>query len=661
MACHISCHSPTVTVFISQPHALALLILVLGILPLGRTTNAQEESSISLNIVAMEDYREFKRLTDVAQLIKPYCSTILKDELTFPTIPVQIGFIAGQKQLWLDALQQPETELQLQAVQAIARAHSEGVPNFEDTAPVLVKLLDRDDVQPVVKLAAAQALIVLDNRASATVLSRHAADSLDFARLIEPVLAEWDDRSLQSVWLSRLKDRNATPGLMTFAIQAVPKTHLVEAIPHLREIVSDRQISPHHRLEAAKSLGAMAYDNAVVDARGLLSSAEPSGSLLEHLLSAQLLVRQSGSDAEELLLQLAIDAQPATAAIAFRRLLELDPKLTRSAIDNAIQSSDPNLRTLAGQALFQLKTVSDVVRLSELLSDEHTSVRSRAQQWLIESDEIAELSDAVRQSALRVLNSEQPRGIAQAAIVLGTVKHKPAADRLVSLLGREEGDVSIASAWALRKLALHSTADAVYEHMRLEVEDSLIERLYPSSGGEPLEWRWDMYEQHKHLIELLGILEYLPAEPLLRQYVPVSPLPPPDHKFAWIHCTHRSELRSRAIFALGKIHHGRPPRDLVQLLIERMEDMEEVSHVAAMSAVSLGRMKAVDAQAVLQDFYQPDARYTSSAGPESVRALASRRALELLTGETLPELTVEPFLTYRSDWFLEPLDVKRKP
>ncbi|MCA9156675.1 MAG: hypothetical protein KDA72_00030 [Planctomycetales bacterium] len=653
MACHSYCRGHSVTVFNTGLAALSLVLLMLS-----RTLIAQEGSAISLNIVAREDLREFEHLTDVAQLIKPYCPSMLRDELSFPLIPVEVGFIAGQKALWLDALQQPETDLQLQAVQAIARAHAEGVPNFDDTAPVLVKLLDRADVAPVVKLAAAQSLIALNHRESAQVLSRHAADSLDFARLIEPALAEWNDGTMQSVWLSRLKDKNATPGNMTFAIQAAQKTNLVQAIPYLRELVSDRRVFPHHRLEAAKSLGAMAYDSAVADARRLISSAESSDSFLERLLAATLLVRQSGEDAETLLLELAMDSQPTTAAIAFQRLIELDPRLTQPVITFASKSSDPKLRTLAGQALYLLKTVPDVVRLSELLSDEHTGVRSRAQEWLIELDKSAELSDTVRQSAMSVLNSEHPRGMAQAAIVLGTLEHKPAAQRLVDLLGREEGDLSIASAWALRRLALPSTADSVYQHMRLEVEDSLIERLYPSSGGAPLEWRWDMYEQHKHLIELLGTLEYLPAEPLFRQYVPVPPLPPPDHKYAWIHCTYRSELRSRAILALGKIHHGQPADDLVRQLVERLEDREEVSHVAAMSAVSLGRMKAIDAEAVLKGFYQPGTLYTESAGPESVRALACRVALELLTGETLPELTVEPYLIYRPDWFLEPLDVE---
>ena len=182
----------------------------------------------------------------------------------------------------------------------------------------------------------------------------------------------------------------------------------------------------------------------------------------------------------------------------------------------------------------------------------------------------------------------------------------------------------------------------------------------PLPTGEPLEWRWDMYEQHKHLLELLGILEYLPAESLFRQYIPVPPLPPPDHKYMWIHCTHRSVLRSRAIFALGKIHQGQPADDLVRPFVERLKDSEEVSHVVAMSALALGRMKAIDTLPELKSFYQPGGLYTASNGPESVRALASRVALELMTGEKLPELTVEPYLIYRSDWFLEPLDVKGK-
>lgn len=649
MAPGFSCHCRFVTV----------LIVASGLLPLmiARTSMAQDDEMASLNFVHKEDHKDVERLTNVAQLIKPYCPSMLPNELQFPAVPVNVGFNPGQKSLWVQAVSQPEADLQLEAAQAIARAHAEGIPNFEDTAPVLAELLGLEATDQVVRLAAAQSLIVLNHRESAPLLSRHAADGLDFALLIEPALADWNDSSMRTVWLSRLESRTASPGLIKLAIQAAAKTELVEATPYLRKLVFDRFSAPHLRLEAAKALGTFADENAIADSRRLLSSVNSGGAFLEHLLAASLLVQQVGPDAEALLLELAVDPQPVTAAIAIRRLIELDPQLTEPVIDHALKSSDPILRTLGCEALFRSQIPADVVRLSELLSDEHTQVRSNAQELLIESDQVAGVSDSVRESAMRVLNSDQPRGMAQAAIVLGTVDHKPAAERLIELLGSEEGDVSITAAWALRRLAVPETAGPVFKHLSEETEDSLIERLYPSEGGDSLEWIWDMYEQHKHLIELLGLLEYQPADPLFRQFVPPPENPPVGHPYAWIHCTFRRELRSRAMWALGKIHTEPPQDDLVPLLVERFEDMDEVSHVAAMIALSLGRMKATDVESSLREFYKAGVRYTESAPPESVRAFASRVALEEITGESLPELIVEPYEIYRSSWFLEPLDI----
>ncbi len=187
--------------------------------------------------------------------------------------------------------------------------------------------------------------------------------------------------------------------------------------------------------------------------------------------------------------------------------------------------------------MFLLRTPADAIRLSSFLNDPNPLVRMAARRWLIQSDTVAELQDAVRTSVTAVLNADGPRGIAQAAIVVGNLDHEPAAERLVALLAHEAGDVSIGAARALRKLAVPSTAEPIFRHLRQETDNSLIE--IPMNSNPDLSWVWDMYEQHKHLLELLGILDYRDANAYLRQYLPFPPTPPVGHPFFWIHCTHR--------------------------------------------------------------------------------------------------------------------------
>jgi len=138
--------------------------------------------------------------------------------------------------------------------------------------------------------------------------------------------------------------------------------------------------------------------------------------------------------------------------------------------------------------------------------------------------------------------------------------------------------------------------------------------------------------------------------------LPYPPDPPVGSPFTWIHCTHRGELRSRAIWALGRIHQDVPQEELVPMLVDTLMYPRELPHVRAMCALALGRMKATDVESELKEFYQPGMPYTQLAPVKSILALASRAALEQITGATLPPMEVQPFVTPKATaWFLEPL------
>lgn len=615
-------------------------------------TRARDDLSI-LNQERLEDFKDFNRLPILAKQIKPYCQSLLNEVFPLPEVPVEKRLPPGLKSLWMQAAAQPETELQLQAAQAIERASHLTGADFTEAIPLLVELLEAEDTERVVRQAAARALLALDARDAAPVLRRHAATGLDLAQLIEPGLADWNDRPMHSVWLSRLDQGTAPPGLLMLAIQAAAKIELAAAASHLRRHLLSVQTPRHLRLEAAKVLGHFADPSVIADARHLTSAQPSRNEVLNHLLAAYLLTRQTSDEAVALLQQLAVDREPAVAALAFKSLLKNDPALVQPALEQAVQSPDPGLRTLAAEALFLLPVPENVLRLSGFLGDRNFLVRSTAQERLVESDAIAELSGSVRQSVMDLLNSGSPRGIAQAAIIAGQLDDEPSAERLVQQLEHDDPDVSIAAAWALRRLAVPETAEPILRYLTAQTEKSLVE--IPIESNADLSWTWTMYEQQKHLIEALGLLKFRPAESLFRQYVPAPLGKPLNHPFHWVHCTRRGELRARAIWALGRLQDESSAAELAPLLSGRLEDAEENVFVSAAGGLSLGEMKAAGAENLLETFYVPEAKYTEASSRASILNFACRQALESLTGQSLPPLEVEPYVIPQTGWFLEPL------
>src|SRR5262249_62264691 len=144
--------------------------------------------------------------------------------------------------------------------------------------------------------------------------------------------------------------------------------------------------------------------------------------------------------------------------------------------------------------------------------------------------------------------------------------------------------------------------------------------------------------QLAQLNQLLGRQKSRPADGVLRQLIPYRMNPP------------MFEARASAVWALGFLHEGKPPPDLVTALEGRlnpgMQPAEDV-RVRRMAAVSLGRMKATAALPSLRSSFDKEGR--ASSNPVNN---ASGWAIEQLTGEgMLPPLPVKEM---QRDWFLTP-------
>ena len=562
------------------------------------------------------------------------------------------------KTLWLEALARPEADLQRQAADAIARAQALGMPDLGPTVPHLLKVMQATGAHPSVRLSAAKALIALDARQTAAALMERAkADGFTAARLLEPALARWDYAPMRPEWLARLADLRTPPGPLILAIQAAAVVKLDMAAPELRRLVLDPKQAGDVRLEAARALAVLRSAGLEADAGRLAEDGSPQ-KMLDRLAAAVLLSQHRGPAAEKLLLKLAAAREPAVATAAVQRLVDVAAARLEPLLPALIVSPDAGLRLLGARALAELQTAEAAGRLGSLLDDPHREVRLFAQKALIRLAGVEPLSKAVRAAVMKALATGGPAGLEQAAVAAGALRHEPAAEHLVKMLGYADPEVRSAAAWGLRRLAVPATAAAILETARTDTDKPRApprRALLP--GADSSEEGLDPHGHLGHLLEALGVMRHRPALPLLSRYLPMPPMPrPPGDNPLW-----RPELRAAAIWSLGLIGEAAPPPDLVATLRKRLsgepiepgakQKREDAAVVRAMAAVSLGRMKAKEAAPELRQIYQDEKEL-----PRVRRACAW--ALERLTGEKVPELklSLKPREVWYSGWFLEPLN-----
>jgi HEAT repeat protein len=543
--------------------------------------------------------------------------------------PPIVVFPEKHRPLWLAALARPEADLQRQAAEAIAKAHRLGTPGLSEAIPVLDRIVEADQSHPAARIAAANALIALEARDSAERLFRASQrHGLDLRQLVEPALARWKYAPAQEIWRRRLDDPQARHRELMLAIDGVRESQDVSASSALRKIVNDPLRPAAVRVAAARAVGQLNANGLESDAEQL-SKRRPAN-ITDRLCAAGLLRRHDSQAARSTLLRLATDTEPAVAAEALTRLNEIDHALVVPLAESVLKNRDANVRRQGLLALAALPTPDRVRSLARLLDDPQRDLRRLTCEHLVRLSEQASLIKAIQTGAMEQLASESWRGQEQAALVLATLDHKPAAPRFVELLESPRDEVAVAVAWGLRKLAVPDTLPAILDKATRQTEL----RLRTNGLSAPRD------AQVAHLCEAIGLLKYAPGEPLLRRHV--------EKNYAL------GELsRSSAIWALGQIHNGVPDAALAQKIVARVTEPSavtppELERVRIAGAIALGRMKARSHVTALRNFVGP----TIYADPVS---LAIHWSLEQLTGQKLPA-PERPVLFHQSGWFLSPLD-----
>ncbi len=556
-----------------------------------------------------------------------------------PVARVVTIFPEGAKNLWLRALERPEADLRCKAADALALGNRRGMKGLETTIAPLRAALDREQ-HPAVRLAVAQALIALEARAAAPSLFKQAkSGDSDLREVAEPALARWDYRPARAMWLERMREPGTRQRSLVLAIQGLATVGEVQATDRLREIVLSERVPGPIRLEAARALAVLRNDGLEKDAERLSTDTPPlsppskggdRGGVVDRLCAASLLHQHRSAEAISLLQRLLRDDEPAVAALAVARLIEIDPELVVPALEHLLASPDAKVRSFGVEVLFRRPTEKNIRLLGDRLDDSHPEVRVHARRSLHELATKNEFRHQVIAQGDRWLATQQWRGLEQAAILLTQLDHKPVAGRLVELLRFNRPEVFITAAWGLRRLAVPETLPGVLSYAQGELKRPVHKDISNDITDH----------QFSQLNQFLGQQKYAPADALLRQFIPrMAPLGP--------------ESRAAAVWALGVLHEGKTIAVLATALEARLNDVShpappppEDFRVRWMSAITLGRLKAKEALPSLRS-YCP----VQEASPGHVHN-ACGWAIAQVTGEAMPPpKTIEKM---QVDWFLAP-------
>lgn len=560
----------------------------------------------------------------IAKIVPPVVDDVMWQDPFLPLPTWLPKFSDTLVPLWLEALARPEAETRRVAAGTFAIAASRSMPGLEPALEPLQDILREDD-DPVVRRAAASALVAMGAKDAADDLAAAAAaDGLLMAEIVEPALAGWGVASAHDVWMARLADPRCEPALQRLAIESLATAGATSAVESLLATVVDDSRPLAVRVAAARACGRL-QDAGLTDTASDLAGRKLRPRHTGPLLAALLLARHDDQAASDLLATLATDAEPAVATAALDRLREIDNSLALPLAAAAIASPDAGLRRIGSEILITQGDVAAVTALCPLLDDRNPSVRGMVAGALIDfatNDSL--LTVAVIDGTMTVLAESGWRGLEQASLVLGTLDHEPAADRLLELMEHERPEAAIAASWALRKLSVEATLAPLL---------TFAEKSHEVLAGPGAPRHVGL--QESQIFQFFGEVRYAPGEPVMRKFIPKSTLLP--------------DARGAACWALGHLKETAADEDLARAFAARLADVggpnPENDLVRTMTAISLGRMNSESQLSTLRTFAEQH-------GPIDTVGLGCLWAIEQITGE--PMETIETLTFGVSGWFLQP-------
>lgn len=542
----------------------------------------------------------------------------------------RLVFSSDLKDLWLLALQRPESEPRRLAADTLSLARQYGVPKLDDVPQKLAEVLRTEPDERSTRYALAHALVVFDARDSAELLYGLLPQSdLDYAQVVEPALAHWDYLPQRERWLQRLQQPNAEREWLLLAIGGLGAVREPRASADLLRFVQDGDMHVTVRIAAARAASRIE----AVDVLPIAQELAAKSQLPERLIAINLIGSRTDDGSIRLLHQLADDESAAIQGIALRALFEFDPKLLYVRAPQDIQHRDVNVRRVAAEALVHQADAQAIDTLGLLLGDANPGLRRYVSDAYLVFAE-GDLKEAVIAECMQVLAGDTWRGLEQSLVVLGKLDHEPSAGRMIELLEHPRPEVMVAAAWGLRRLDLPETLPGLLEFCQRRFEAT-------STGKLDVRYAVAYDEQVGSLFQLFGKQRFASADSFMRKYIPKLT---PGIDFA-------GYARPAAIWALGQIHENQAEPELTQAFSERLKDVTsmfpERDMVRRMAAVSLARMRSKSELETLRRFQMDD-------GPGRFAGPACRWGIQHLTGEVIKP--PQPGVVGMNNWFLVPRD-----
>lgn len=517
--------------------------------------------------------------------------------------------------LWFQALNQADSRTRFETAAAIASAASQGMTGLDIMSARLASLVESQDEQYMTRQASAKALIALDAREHASVLwAANVPMSREMVLLTDPALARWQYEPAVEGWRKRLMDQSISLVVRMSATRSLGQAKDKPSQTKLMAVALDQNEPDTLRLQAARTFAS--FVTSPGSAQGV--TLPQNAGLIDKLVVATLLGGYEGSEANRLLARLAREGEPAVAIVAAQRLLKTQPAAIDSLLEKYSQSGDAKLRLVVIDRLTQRQDAASIKALAVFLSDQDPQLRVMARDSLIALTSVSQ--EAVTTALLNELESGSVLAQLQAALAAGAIDLKNAAPRLLALIESENADLSLAAAVSLRKL---------------QVNETLAPALAYVQKNMSIKTPADRVAVSTQLVQMFGLMAYEPAAETLAKLVPKN--------------SGAATLRAASIWALGKLHEGKPDVQLTRDLTRRANDgagMEpEDFGVREQAVIAIGRMK--DKRSI--KFFQGLINNEQDAS----LAPASRWAIGNVTGQRPAE--PEPTAANVTGWFLQPL------
>lgn len=559
----------------------------------------------------------------------------------------------GMGDLWIAALKRHEEELNVQASDAIARAHAQGMPGLERAIPTLQKLLlDANKTQDV-RNAAARALVALDAETSLNALTQ--ANQQANATMIittDPMLASKAVAAMVPVWMKRLTDSSVANVLRISAGDALPANLNPAQIKTLLQLVENQATPWPVRFAVAKALGRQSNRDDIVETCQALSSRKPAS--LWQLTQAGML-KASVESERPLLIALIMNAKTEAQPAAWLGLKKLNtvpdwivsPKLAQ----RVIQNTDAAAREQLLVALNRRADSEAMVLLGLLLDDVDPAIRTTARDMMLQhvTAEPKLMAAAVDAATLQ-LQGDSWRGREQAALLLGSLQHQPSQPRMIKLLDAPRFEVRIAAIVGLRRLTFArlpkdtdprdnqpATSDDDPAMLALFNRTKQLKANIAIAKGDTQTLVSDSKELAQ-IVQTFGLVRFSPKPvvALLDEMIPKG-------------SGYLSDARAGAVWALGRINQGTGDANYVKFFEARLSDVNplnpESDEVREASAIAIGWIRPKREPRSIGQFS------AESEGPDEI-VLACRWAIEQITGEPQPKL--KDHIRIPRDWFLIP-------